>query len=86
MEARRRKERTYPELMGRNRRARLVVLGVEVGGPAVARDATLCFSVGPSQGKRRDQLDAETCRAGLPSQVGLHVGLCGGKDCGIHDA
>ena len=31
-EARRRKERTYPELMGRNRRARLVVLGVEVGG------------------------------------------------------
>ena len=31
-EARRRKERTYPELMGHNRRARLVVLGVEVGG------------------------------------------------------
>ena len=31
-EARRRKERTYPELLGHNRRARLVVLGVEVGG------------------------------------------------------
>ena len=31
-EARRRKERTYRETMGYNRRARLVVLGVEVGG------------------------------------------------------
>ena len=31
-EARRRKERTYLELMGHNRRARLVVLGIEVGG------------------------------------------------------
>ena len=30
--ARRRKERTYPELAGENRRARLVVLGMEVGG------------------------------------------------------
>ena len=32
MDARRRKERTYPELAGHNRRARLVVLAVEVGG------------------------------------------------------
>ena len=32
MDARRRKERTYPELVGHNRRARLVVLAVEVGG------------------------------------------------------
>ena len=30
--ARRRKERTYPELTGEHGRARLVVLGVEVGG------------------------------------------------------
>ena len=30
--ARRRKEATYPELHGRNGRARLVVLGAEVGG------------------------------------------------------
>ena len=30
--ARRRKERTYPELVGLNRRARLVVLAIEVGG------------------------------------------------------
>ena len=30
--ARRRKETTYPELVGRHARARLVVLGVEVGG------------------------------------------------------
>ena len=30
--ARRRKERTYPELVGPRRRARLVVLGIEVGG------------------------------------------------------
>ena len=30
--ARRRKEATYPELVGRHTRARLVVLGVEVGG------------------------------------------------------
>ena len=30
--ARRRKEATYPELVGRRARARLVVLGVEVGG------------------------------------------------------
>ena len=30
--ARRRKERTYPELVGRPGRARLVVLGVEAGG------------------------------------------------------
>ena len=32
MDARRRKERTHPELAGHNRRARLVVLVVEVGG------------------------------------------------------
>ena len=32
MDARRRKERTYPELAGHNRRACLVVLVVEVGG------------------------------------------------------
>ena len=32
MDARRQKERTYPELAGHNRRARLVVLAVEVGG------------------------------------------------------
>ena len=31
-DARRRKERTYPELVGERGRARLVVLGVEVGG------------------------------------------------------
>ena len=31
-EARRRKERTYPELVGEGGRARLVVLGAEVGG------------------------------------------------------
>ena len=30
--ARRRKETTYPELVGRHARARLVVMGVEVGG------------------------------------------------------
>ena len=30
--ARQRKERTYPELLGRRARARLVVLAVEVGG------------------------------------------------------
>ena len=30
--ARRRKETTYPELVGRRARARLVVLGMEVGG------------------------------------------------------
>ena len=30
--ARRRKERTYPELIDRNARARLVVLAVEIGG------------------------------------------------------
>ena len=30
--ARRRKERTYPELVGPRRRARLVVLGIEAGG------------------------------------------------------
>ena len=32
MEARRRKERTYPELSGEGGRARLVVLATEVGG------------------------------------------------------
>ena len=31
-EARRKKSRTYPELMGENRRARLVVFALEVGG------------------------------------------------------
>ena len=39
-EARRRMERTYPELMGRDRRARLVVLGRRSRGSVVARDAT----------------------------------------------
>ena len=33
LRARRRKEATYPELSGANGRARLVVLGCEVGGP-----------------------------------------------------
>ena len=40
-EARRRKERTYPELAGEGGRARLVVLGAEVGGRWSAETAQL---------------------------------------------
>ena len=49
-EACQRKERTFPEL------ARLVVLGRRSRGPVVARDATLCFSVGLGQGKGERQV------------------------------
>ena len=76
-EARRRKELTYPELMGRNRRARLVVLGVEVGGRWSQEMQQFVSQLARAKARGEDLLDAETCRAGLAPEVGLHLGLCG---------
>ena len=41
-EARRNKERTYPELVGPGSRARLVVLALEVGDNLVRRSKIIC--------------------------------------------
>ena len=54
-----RKERTY-QLGGQNRRARRVVLAVEVGGTVAARDVMLCLPADQGQGKGRDTLDSQS--------------------------
>ena len=51
--ARRRKERTYPELVGPLSRVRLVVLAGEVWRPLVRRDFEFLAFAGSSQGKAR---------------------------------
>ena len=45
-EARRRKERTYPELNGAGGRARLVVLAAEVGGRWSGPGSSRCYAAG----------------------------------------
>ena len=47
--ARRRKEATHPELVGKHARARLVVLGVEVGRRYFLETQSLLDSTGQSQ-------------------------------------
>ena len=68
-EARRRKERTCPELVGEGCRARLIVLGVEVGGRWSEETAEFLSSL--AWGKVRQ---AEARRAFLRrwQSVGLH--------------
>ena len=72
LEARRRKERTYPELAGHNRRGRLVVLAVEVGVRWSQEMKCFVPPAGESEGKGRDLLDAQTRRTGVAPQVGFH--------------
>ena len=50
-EARRRKERTYPELAGEGGRARLVVLGAEVGGRWSAETAQLLSALAKARAR-----------------------------------
>ena len=67
----------YPELMGRNRRVCLVVLGVQVVGRSQEMQHFVSQLAWP---KARGETNLT--RAGPASQVGLHPG----QDCGIHGA
>ena len=84
--ARRRKEQVYTELLGHHHRARLVVLAVEVGGKWSYEMSSFVSQLARGQGKERDNPDAQTCRAGLASQVGFHLVLRGDQNSGFVDA
>ena len=58
--ARRSKERTNWELVGPRRRARLVVLGIEVGGPHVRRGEIISVPVGQSSRSTGNSTHEET--------------------------
>ena len=85
LEARRRKERICPELAGHNRRARLVVLVVEVGGRW--SQELKCFVSQLARAKVRGETHLMRRRAeqAWRLRVGFHFGLCSGQDCGIDD-
>ena len=70
--ARRRKERRYPELVGRGSRARLVVLAVEVGGRWSPELQTFVAQLAKS--KAREQ-NLSFCRKGLNKRGGCGGGL-----------
>ena len=61
--ARRRKERTYPELVG----------------PLVRRDEIVCVTVGQSQGAPRDSDLAEACGAGVADALGAMLSRAAAK-------
>ena len=54
--ARRRKERTYPELVGPRRRARLVVLGIEVGGRMSTETASFLNQLAKARARQETAL------------------------------
>ena len=66
--ARRRKERTYPELLGRRARAKLVVLTIEVGGKL--SEETRMFLSLLAAGSLRESIVAQANSASLASPVG----------------
>ena len=80
-EARRRKERTYPELVGQRNRARLVVLAAEVGGRW--SEETKAFVGALARGRSRSEPPFISCaaaRAFALSLLNLHG--TGGADGG----
>ena len=82
---RRRKERTYPELVGPRSRARLVVLAMEVGDRR-SDETIVCVTVGQSQGAPRVSDLAEACGAGVADALGCNVVVCcreGGGDVAL---
>ena len=74
--AHRRKERTYPELVGPRRKTRLVVLGVEVGG-RMSTETTPFLSQLAKKGtsKTGDHPHAQTGRTNMANEVGRGFGL-----------
>ena len=73
-EARRRKERTYPELAGEGGRARFVVIGVEVGGRWSAESAQLLSArQGPVLGRRGFAVESAAAR--VCREAGARVSL-----------
>ena len=76
-EARRRKQRTYPELSGTQGRARLVVLAAEVGGRWSDEARAFCQSVGQGQSQGSASGVGWSCTSGVATSVVINVGLCG---------
>ena len=74
MQARRRKERTYPELSGAHGRARLVVLACEVGGQMVFRNTSKPPAA--CQGQDSPFGSSHQRQVGLVVEVELDSGLC----------
>ena len=72
-QARRRKEATYPELVGDDGRARLVVLAAETGGRWF--NETAHFLRGLAKGKAETAPHAEPCPVSVVEKVELHLGV-----------
>ena len=81
--ARKRKERTCPELLGPRRRAQLVVVALEVGG-RVRGDQKVCECTGHRLSSPRIASDEETCRSSVAHAVGWHVGWHSDLLCSIY--
>ena len=73
--ARRRKEATYPELVGPHSRAKLVVVAMEVGGAVVKRDALFPESVGSCTRETRSPFAPTPRRASMANAMGCHAGM-----------
>ena len=74
----RRKEATYPELVGPHSRAKLVVVAMEVGGAVVKRDALFPESVGSCTRETRSPFALTPRRASMANEMGCHAGMhCG---------
>ena len=74
-QARRRKETTYPELVGDEGRARLVVLAAETGGRWFYRDSTVPQRPCEGQSRNGTTPHAEPCQGSVVEKVELHLGV-----------
>ena len=81
--AKRKKVATYPELVGLHSRAKLVVLGVEVGGRWSDETRTFLSRLAKARARTEMPLDEASCRTSLETAVGSHVGVCGSQGSGF---
>ena len=79
-EARQRKERTYPELVQPDRRAKLVVIAGEVGGRWSDEGSLIHQALGQGTPSRVTRGFEKTCRTSVAFEVVWPPGVCGGKD------
>ena len=77
--ARKRKARTYPELAGVHRRARLVVIALEVGGQVVDGDQEFLVPVGQSESSWLNPPHETTNGASVEVEVGINAIVCSRK-------
>ena len=81
-QARRQKERTYPELVGEGRRARLVVLAAEVGGRWSEETAQFLRSLAKARSESSPFLLQNRVKAAYIRRWSGHLGLrCSQVSC-----